>query len=469
MTDYDVDTGSEKARAFFQRAEEVAATDNFDYAIDMYIEGLRLSPENVEDGHIALRRLALIRQGKGGKKPSIKEKLNRRTAKKPLTEMLNAEYLLAKDPDNLSYAENLLKAAMQGTYYRTAHWIANLLFEANKASEKPSVSTYMLLIDAYEKMELYSEAVEACRRCVQLKPDDSPLLERLKNLSAKMTMQKGKYGLQPDYKQSIKDIETQRQLHSQQSKVKTLEYRTQHLQKAKEIYENDPSIENILQYADAMADIGTVEQFDSAVELLQKHYQQLNSFPLKKLEGEIKIKKLKKQVRDIREQMAKPPENKDLKQEHDRLVNEFAQTELRHFQNCAKQYPTDLRIKFELGLRYVITHQYDKAIPLLQEAQKDPRQKLSAMDKTGLCFFLKGWYADAIDIFREALRLCEVKDSPIGKELRYNLARSLENQGQKPEALELHRKLMQLDYGYKDVSERVKTLRDELEKPTSQQ
>ena len=34
-----------KAVTFFRRAEEVAATDNFDYAIDMYIEGLQRAPD----------------------------------------------------------------------------------------------------------------------------------------------------------------------------------------------------------------------------------------------------------------------------------------------------------------------------------------------------------------------------------------------------------------------------------------
>ena len=46
--------GLDKAKAFFARAEEVAATGNFDYAVDMYIEGLRRAPDAVQDGHIPL-------------------------------------------------------------------------------------------------------------------------------------------------------------------------------------------------------------------------------------------------------------------------------------------------------------------------------------------------------------------------------------------------------------------------------
>ena len=36
------DIALSKARAFFKRAEEVASTNNFDYAIELYLDGLRL-------------------------------------------------------------------------------------------------------------------------------------------------------------------------------------------------------------------------------------------------------------------------------------------------------------------------------------------------------------------------------------------------------------------------------------------
>ena len=183
-----------KARAFFSRAEEVAGTDNFDYAIDLYMEGLKLAPDALEDGHAPLRRLALIRQAKGGKKPSVVEKVKHRGGKTPLEEMLNAEFLLAKDPDNLDYAETMLKACVAGSYTRTADWIAQLIFDANRASEKPSLATYLLLKDSYAKMRMFAKAVVACQHAVDLKPNDDAIRDEHRDLSASMTMEKG-YGV----------------------------------------------------------------------------------------------------------------------------------------------------------------------------------------------------------------------------------------------------------------------------------
>jgi len=81
------------------------------------------------------------------------------------------------------------------------------------------------------------------------------------------------------------------------------------------------------------------------------------------------------------------------------------------------------------------------------------------MGKIGLCFFMKGWFSDAIDTFKEAIEQYEIKDDEIAKDLRYNLARACEQQGQTAEALEIYRKLAQLDYAYKDVRNRVDKLR----------
>ncbi len=57
-----------KGRAFFEKAHKAGESDNYDYAIEMYLEGLRVNPEEVTDGHIRLRALAHSAKGKGREK-----------------------------------------------------------------------------------------------------------------------------------------------------------------------------------------------------------------------------------------------------------------------------------------------------------------------------------------------------------------------------------------------------------------
>ena len=74
MVEVDQGANLEKAMAFFDRAEEVAATDNFDYAIEMYLDGLATWPTALEEGHKPLRDIALRRQAAGVKKSGFGDK-----------------------------------------------------------------------------------------------------------------------------------------------------------------------------------------------------------------------------------------------------------------------------------------------------------------------------------------------------------------------------------------------------------
>jgi tetratricopeptide (TPR) repeat protein len=133
--------------------------------------------------------------------------------------------------------------------------------------------------------------------------------------------------------------------------------------------------------------------------------------------------------------------------------------EVEHYRLCVEHYPTDLAMKYEYAVRLMRGKQYNEAIPLFQDAQKDPRHKIPAMDKIGYCFFMKGWYTDAVDVFLRAIESYEINDDAIAKDLRYNLARAYEEQGEKEKALDVYRRIAQSDFGYKDVSERVDRLR----------
>ena len=460
MPGIDPEAGLEKATTFFERAEEIASTDNFNYAIDMYIEGLRRVPDAVEDGHIPLRRIALIRQGKGGKKPSVVDKMRKRGGKTPLDEMLNAEYLLARDPDHLPYAEAMLKASVAGGYGRTADWIAQLIFDANRASAKSSLATYLLLRDSYKSLEMFSKAVEACRCAVELRPGDDELADELRDLTAQMTVKKGKYGQEGDFRQSILDRKKQEMLHSQESLVKSAEFLAKAVEAARARLQANPNLPaNILKLADALFELQRDQAEEEAFKILVDAFEKTGDFVFKRREGEFGIRKLKCRVRHAKEAAEAEGENEELKKKLAQGLEDFARAETEHYRLCVQNYPTDLRMKYEYGVRLLVNKEYDKAIPLFQEAQRDPQCKVPALDKTGLCFFLKGWFSDAIDVFTRALGICGDQDSDIAKELRYNLARSYEENKQAEEAFEIYRKLAQVDFNYKDVSRRVEKLR----------
>ncbi len=458
-----------KARAFFDKAETVAETNNFDYAIDMYLQGLRYAPDALEEGHLRLFELALHRQGKKGKKPSMMERVKRLGGKTPLEQMLNAEYLLTKDPNHLLYVEAMLKASLAGGYNRTAGWIANLVFQTNNAAKKPSVDTYLLLKDSYKQIGDFDKAIAACQRAARLRPGDKELADEFKNLSAELTMARGKYDGEGDFRQSIKDRESQEKRQAQIGVVKSDDYRASVLEEARSRYARNPDLQaNIFELADVLSETEDEKAEEEAIALLENAYKQKSDFSFHRKAGLLRIKQLRRKVRDAKKALEAAPEDAQAKSGLEELSKQLDSFELEHYRLCVQNYPTDLAAKFEYGLRLIAHQKYDEAIPLFQEAQRDPRRRIACMNHMGFCFFAKGWIQDAIDIFTRAIDSLEIKDDDAGKELRYNLAQAYEVLGDTDKALDIYRKIAQLDFSYRDVSRRVDQLRSKKKEPDSQ-
>jgi len=458
-----------KAKAFFDKAGKVAETRNFDYAIDMYIQGLRYDPEALIEGHLPLAELALLRQGLENKKPSMMERVKYSRGKNPLEQMLNAEYLFTKDPDHMPYAEAMLKAALAGGYDKTAGWIANLIFQNTNALKNPSAQTYLLLKDAYSTIGQFDKAIAALQRAVRLRPDDGALSDEYKNLSAELTMARGKYNTDGDFRDSIKDRESQEKLQAQSGVIKTEDYRAKAVEDArKKIAENSELPANIFELADALSDLETDEAENDAISLLENTYKARSDFSFMRRAGLLKIKQLKRKIKEAKAALKANPDDAQAKALTEQLSTQLNSMELEHYKLCVQNYPTDIGAKYDYAIRLVKNKQYNEAIPLFQEAQKDPRRRISALSKIGFCFSMKGWIADAIDVYTQAIESHEIKNDAIGKELRYNLALAYEQQGDMDKALEIYRKIAQSDFAYKDVSQRVDKLRSEQKKPDSQ-
>lgn len=449
-----------KAWAFFEKAAEAAERKSFDYAIGLYLEGLRLVPDAVEMGHLPLCELALRRKSSGGKGPSMVERATRLTGKTPLERLLNAEYLFAKDPDQMQYAEAMLRPAIEGGCYKTAGWIANLLFQKNNASDNPSVHTYLILKNAYAAIGEYEKAVAACKKAMKMKPDDAKLAEDLKYLSAEATVHRGKYDTASDFKESVLSMDRQEKLAAKEGVVKTEDQRLVAVKAARETLLKYPNLpQNIHNLAQALAALEGDRPENEAMELLETAYQNTKDFGFKQRSGLIRIKQLRRKVRLTRADLEANPADDRFRAGLSELSAQLNAAELEHYRLCVENYPTDLRVKYDYGICLLRNERYDEAIPLFQDVRNDPYRRVAALDKIGVCFYKKGWYADAIDVFTQAISSYEIENDDIAKELRYNLARTYEDSGETAKALEVYRKIAQIDFAYKDVSQRVDKLR----------
>ncbi|OPZ99254.1 MAG: Tetratricopeptide repeat protein [Planctomycetes bacterium ADurb.Bin412] len=452
-----------KAREFFKKGAEVAYALNYDYAIELYLDGLSIWPDALDEGHKPLREVALRRKEAGQKKAGMfgdSSKFRKSAGKTPKEAMLKAEYLLSKDPTNLALMTDLVKAASEGDYRQTTLWFANLLFEFNRQKDKPSLQTYILLREVYVKIEAFARALQACQQALQLKPHDTDLENALRDLSAQTTMQQGKYDGQGDFRDSIKDRINQEKLQAQSQSLRSTDVKADALEKARREYQENPTIPGkINNLVNALCDTEEEDRENEAIEILEKSYIQSKQFRYKQHSGQIRIKQWNRRVRKLQLQLKNEPDNQDTKKQLVEATKESLRIELEHYKLSVENYPTDMGIKYEYGKRLMRAQQYDQAIPVFQEARNDPRFRVASINFIGQCFYFKEWYTDAIESFELALEAVEDQEGAIAKELRYNLGRAYEAEGNIEQALNCYRKVAQIDYNYQDVKDRVDSLR----------
>ncbi|HNX27607.1 MAG TPA: tetratricopeptide repeat protein, partial [Phycisphaerae bacterium] len=428
-----------KGQAFFKRGDEVADTGNWDFAIEMYVEGIQREPANIENGYNKLREVALKRKAQGGKPPGILEQIKRRSGKDLEKNLANACYLWAKDPGSMLSMEQVIIAAQKLELNEVIVWMAKLMFEAAKTTQKPQKRSFIFLTDIFEQTNELKLAVEACRDAVNLSPQNSdPQLEnRLNTLLANYTIQQGQYGQEGEGLRGVRDMEKQKELMQQDSLVKSEDYLEQQIRKTKREYEESPDVPGkISGYVDALLKIETPENQQTAIDVLQQAYKATNTYNYKMRIGDIKMRQHVIAVRQ-----AKEAGNQEA---YKKAYIDQLKFEITEFDERARNYPTDLGYKFELGRRLFTIGKYDEAIAALQGAQNDPRRKLLVANYLGQSFMKKQWWQEAVDTFEKALS-ADIPEERT-KDIRYYLANCYENLGDLKNAQESYSAIAQIDF-----------------------
>lgn len=455
-----------KARRFFERAKELAAGKSWDFAIKCYHEGLGFWPEAVEEGHQPLRLAACERNVRGGKKPGfadgVKFSMTSRDAKKA---MLNAEWLLSLDPFNVSYMEGLFKAANKLHAEETLMWIGPIFGNAAENEKKISPKRFSLMRDVYEEagdravargevglsVQCYERAAEALQLQSRVDPKDRSLTNELRDLSTKLTILKGKYESGGDYKESMRDSDQQKLLHDQDRMVQTDEELEKLITAAKQAVDANPGN---LGKVEALADLLCRREDESgekqAIDVLMRNFKEHNDYQFRMKAEDIRIKQLRRSVRE-----ANAAGNKDQALE---LYKDQLRFELKVFAERIKQYPTDNRFKYEYAQRLFSARKYDEAIPFFQAGRTDPKVRTLCDLKLGQCFFQKKFFPQAIGTLTKAVANYEFAEDNTGKELRYWLARSQEAAGNADAARDVYGQVLEMDYNFRDVRDRLAAL-----------
>ena len=429
--------------------------------------------------HQLLLEQALRRQAAGGKKAglmaSLKLKLGRKGsptqmfsrggAKDPVDELLEAESVWGKDPMNLTLVDAVLEKMMSSGCLESAKWLGGWLGEANARAEKRDGPRFAMLADVFAQLGEPDKAVEVCRAAVAVLPNDSPLVNKLKNMLALQTMRKGKYD-DEGFRQSLHNQEDQDRLQESETLSLRKSAAEENIDRArKSLAENPTESSKIMALVDALLLKDNEEGENEAIEILQKAHKQSGAYRFKQRAGEIRLRSNRRKARLMRAKVEGQADNEELVRTYKQMLKEHMEAELSHYQESSKQYPTDMRLRYETGRRFLQLGRYDEAIPALQDGQRDPKNHLKALSLLGQCFYRKEWYPDAVDVYLRALESPDATVGDVGKELQYYLGRAYEADGKVDKAAKAYSTVAQIDFLYKDVRERLDRLRKQKEDP----
>lgn len=467
-------SGAAKER--FKRGQQAARKGNLEYAVELYMQGLSLDPRAAEERqtlHNIERRL--IEEGggnpQGGMKAKFKTapllaKIKKLSMQKKWDEaVLEYEKALRPQPQNPSLLLGLA-GALENLDSCMDAAIGTL--EEVVSVDKTNVEAYRKLGQLCTAQGDVDAAVEHWEKLRMYKPDDKEAAKAIRDLSAANLVQRAEERQQQtgdeSFRSLLKDEEESEDLEKKSKVIRTDEDRLQAIEFKKEELKKEPKNSRLWRelggfYQDLKKWNHARKAYETALKVNPHDLFAHDKIgALREQQQDEKLSTLREKVDAVRQRGANAQDLERLEKELQAKEVEVLKFKIEEYERRTKAHPTDYQLKVRFGEFLMQGGRHDKAIAEFQKAVKDPKFKIGAQNLMGKCFQAKGVLPIAISQFEEALRGVADPDSPMAKEIKYNLAIAYEENGQPDKALSYYQQIMAADIGYRDVSSRVDQL-----------
>lgn len=463
--DKSISFSPEKAEKFFSHARTVHETGNYSYAMQSWINGLRLDPSTMKglEGFFGSAS-GFLRENSKPDKDLIKSVSGKTDVDKYLLSLVE----WGMRPEESSLAVRATELAANLGLREPARWIGERALNA-VSRQKPRKDQYVKLMEAFKKANAFDLAVRAGEVAYNMDKSDGELGGELRNMHAQATMTKGGFenpGQEGGFRANIRDAAKQKQLEDADKITKSAETVDLLLAQAEAEFAKRPEdLPTINVYTRQLIARGRPEDEQKAFTILMATFERTNQFRYRMEAGNIRLRQERRKLSALRQKAAAAANDAALQEELRAAHVSALEAELEEQKIRAEAYPTDLQIKFEVGkLNFALGH-YEDAVAMLQQAKDDPRNRASAMNLMAQSFVKIGWNDEAIETFRQAL---DAKDAlpELMLEIRYGLMTALQAKGgadrDLPSAEEADRIASSIaiqQIGYKDIRARREALK----------
>lgn len=459
------------ADEYFKKAELAAKKGNYEYAIELMIQGLILDPAAAEPRRMLHRLEARAIQEKGGnpaggvgvklKVMPLQASVRKLVLQKRWDEaIVEIEKCLKHQPHNVSM---LWQLALALENYGAADGAIAILEDVVQL-DKAHVEAYRKLGKLWATKDDPEKAIEYWQKVQQYKPDDKEAGKAIRDLSAATMVKKAEERKKllgdESFRALIKDEDEAADLEKKARIIRTDEDRVEAIRLKKEELRKDPKNSRLWR------ELGSLYQDLRKWDVAEKAYLKAlevnphDLFVQEKL-GALREARLDDELQALEREAADAagrPEEAELRKRLEEKRAENLAFKIEEYDRRVKAHPTDYELKVRYGQLLMQAGRWDEAIEQFQKSVKDPKFKIRSLNLIGNCFREKGLHSVAEQQYKQALEGVAEKDSEIGKEIMYNLGVVAEKQKQRENALNWYQQIMAMDISYRDVSGRVATI-----------
>ncbi|WP_411826320.1 tetratricopeptide repeat protein [Luteolibacter sp. AS25] len=430
---------------------------NLDYAASLLQAVLKDAP-NFLEGRKILRKCSIQLQSTSGKKKGFfgmsgggmgVMKIASQAKKDPTGALVLIEKELEKDPTSEQANDLLFDIALKLEMYETAAFA----LETIRTHKPENVKLLHKLADFYLSREMPNEASEVYNDIIKQTPTDGVAVKGAKDASARASMQKQKWDENSSMKDLMRDSAGNEEMEKAGRTGLTKDQLEARRDSVIEKYNADP---NSLSTSKNLAGIyEQLEDWANAYTFYNwAHSLSNGDVALETKSAAMHDRALEAELTALEAGLAADPENEELKTQYAaarsaRLSEQVAEAKRRVDQN-----PTDAQLRYELGNALYKSGDHTSAIPHLQQATRNPHIRTKVLLLLGRTFRAKSMYDIAIKQLTDALSDLHGMDGT-KKEILYEKGLIHSEMDDKQAALDSFKQIYEVDYGYRDVAERV--------------
>lgn len=464
----------------YERANQVLAEGNLDYAIQLLLSCCRLDPVTPVYRH-TLRQAERKKYGDQGKGQKLafltglpaRFRLKKAAMKGDYLRVLEvAEEVLLRNPWDLGAHLAMADAFVNLDLPEMALWALDQMRQSDP--NNPKVNRPMARL--YEERGQFNQAMALWELVRKADPKDQEAQKKYKDLAAQSTIAKGKYQeviqgqshspamtpsasgsgrLVPAAPQPSAETAQEHPALSLTGQMPPLTDRVvREAQALQAKVKNNPT--NPIGYLHLASMYRRADQLDQARAVLQEGLGATgNQFDLAMELADLEIEPFRRDLAMAEARLSQNPADAALQEIRAQLFKEIQTRELDLFRRKAERFPTDANFKFEMGVRLLKTNQVDEAIKELQALRNDPRHQGRVLVYLGFCFRTRGNWRLAQRNFEEALKHLGPAEENFRKEILFQLALGHAETGDYQRAVDLACELANLDFGYKDIGKKM--------------